>query len=396
MKRSIRIGSSFRTGAMALAISCSLAHAGPADAYDSANLTPNTWSQLSVPAPVPNFRGWNQGVYNPRDHTLMHYDGFVDAQHPYTIYSNCMWSYDFVTNKFTVKTVSYLHGGQNPSDWYPVSPCDPPCQTVHPFDRHPYGGITYDTQDDVMILFGGVNARSGIYDFGDTWAYNPATNTWANMNPSVHPPAREEHCSAYAPSTNQVILFEGSCGSCLDVWAYSYPSNTWTRKDYAGQTLPSPRRTHSMVWVPSLNKIMLFGGKTQDDSAFLGDTWLYDPVTNVWTQVTPSFSPPARLAGGLAYDTRNNVVLLRGGYGSGGEVNDTWVYHPDTNRWESLQPPVTPGLLGRTDWRLAYDQANAVFLLWDSAGTVWAFKYVPAGQGSDTYPPSAVRDLRPH
>jgi galactose oxidase-like protein len=370
-----------------------LAAPRPAGAFDATTLPANTWVKLTTGSPYPSERGWNRGIYNPVDRTIVHYEGFIDAQHPYTIYSNSIWAYDFVSNQFTVKTVSPWHGGTSPSDWYLVASCTLPCESVHPFDRHPYGGLVYDTQDNVMVLFGGVNAESGKYDFDDTWAYSVATNSWTNMNPVIHPAAREEHCMAYAPTTNQAILFKGSCSACSDVWAYSYTTNTWTRKDYTGQVLPSDRRTHSMVWVPSLNRIMLYGGK--DDVNFLGDTWMYDPVNNVWTNVTPTFSPPPRLSAGLAYDTRNRVVLMYGGYGTAAELNDTWVYHPDTNRWEALFPPATPGLLGRTDWRLTYDEANGVFLLWQSATTFWAFKYVPSGGTLDSSAPAAVRDLRP-
>lgn len=370
-----------------------LAPSSPARAFSPADIAPNTWVSLSVPTPVPNERGWNRGVYNPLNRTMILYDGSVDADHPYTIYSNTIWSYDFVANRFTLKTLSPWHGGENPSDWYLVTTCNDPCQWSHPYDRHPYGGFVYDTAADVMVLFGGVNARSGMQLFDDTWVYNPATNSWRDMQPASHPPAREEACMVYAPSSDETIVMDGSCASCGDVWGYKYATNTWTRKDYAGQLLPPGRRTHSMIFIPSLNRVMLFGGKSYDEATFFGDTWLYDAVANQWSNAAPPSTPPGRLAPGLAYDTQNRAVMMFGGYGSGGPLGDTWIYHPDVNRWEQLSPPNSPGALGRNSWRLIYDESDGVFLLWETAATVWAYKYVPSGQPLDAVAPGSVRDL---
>jgi len=376
------------------ALTCVLAHAS-ALAYTLTDLPANNWFKITVSGTYPSFREWNEGVYNSALHSVMLFDGYADASHPYTIYSNSLWTYDFATNAYTLRTLSPYHGGTTPSDWYQVSTCNPPCQWVHPYDRHPYGGFINDTQDNVAILFGGVNAYSGIYEMDDTWAYSPVTNSWTNRNPTTHPSKRSEHAMVYVPTTNEVILFDGYCNTCPDLWSYKYPTNTWTRRDTPGQVLPKGRRTHSMIFLPDQGRVMLFGGKSYDEITLFNDTWLYDPVGNTWSNVSPLLSPAPRLAAGLAYDTRNKVVLMYGGYGANGPVNDTWIYHPDTNRWEALAPIATPGPIGRTAWRLAYDEANGEFLLSDSANVVWAFRYVPSGQALDSIKPSAIRDLRP-
>ena len=45
--------------------------------------------------------------------------------------------------------------------------------------------MVYDTESDVIIMFGGHN---GLKNVGETWVYDFNLNTWTNMEPSVNPP----------------------------------------------------------------------------------------------------------------------------------------------------------------------------------------------------------------
>ena len=48
------------------------------------------------------------------------------------------------------------------------------------------------------------------HQFNDTWAYDPATNTWTDLNPSgAQPPARSMFGMAYDSSKDRVVLFGG-------------------------------------------------------------------------------------------------------------------------------------------------------------------------------------------
>ena len=45
----------------------------------------------------------------------------------------------------------------------------------------------------------------------------------------------------------------------------------------------------------------------------LQDTWIYDYVTNNWTQIFPEGTPPTRMSSAMVYDAVNEKMILFGG-----------------------------------------------------------------------------------
>jgi hypothetical protein len=169
-----------------------------------------------------------------------------------------------------------------------------------------------------VILFGGWN--NGVLN--DTWAYDYASNSWTNRNPTNPPPVRSSHTLAYDASAGKVILFGGTNDVDLlgDTWAYDYATNSWTNRNPANP--PSTRFAHAMAY-NGAGKVILFGGWGSNDR--LNDTWAYDSAANSWSQVSTSPTPPARYGHAMAYDAAAGKVILFGGYNSGSDYyNDTW------------------------------------------------------------------------
>ena len=132
---------------------------------------------------------------------------------------------------------------------------------------------------------------------------------------------------AYDPASGQVILFGGETvdGDVFgDTWAYDPASNTWTELDPAGD-LPSPRSGHAMVYDSLGARMILFGGWGGDFG--LDDTWAYDPAANTWTELTPAGDrPPGRDAFSMAYDSFTGRVVMFGGWDDETDRGDTWVF----------------------------------------------------------------------
>ncbi len=187
------------------------------------------------------------------------------------------------------------------------------------------------------ILFGG---ETTVGPANDTWVYERTTNTWTELSPSGPLPSpRQGQAMVYDPANGQVIMFggQGSAGYMNDTWAYDPAANTWTNLNPSGQ-LPSARVYHSMAFDPVSGKVILFGGFGGAPD-FLFDTWAYDPSANTWTQLHPSGSvPPARDLSAMAYDPPTAKMILFGGLGTGGDLNDTWAYDPAANSWTNLNP----------------------------------------------------------
>jgi N-acetylneuraminic acid mutarotase len=242
--------------------------------------------------------------------------------------------------------------------------------------------MVYDSSAGRVILFGGWDDDDDA-DLGDTWAYDPAANTWTNLNPTGNvPPARSVHSMVYDEAADKVILFGGwdySAGNSLnDTWAYDPSANTWTNLKPRG-TVPSGRYFSSMVYDESQGKVILFGGYDNHDIS-ADDTWVYDFAANTWTELTPAgASPSARVAHRMVYDSTQGKVILFGGYDEGADAyfDDTWIYDSAANTWTELSPAgASPS--ARSGHCMVYDSAEAELILfggWDGnlCGDTWAY-----------------------
>ena len=219
-------------------------------------------------------------------------------------------------------------------------------------------GVAYESSNDSMIMFGGINSTS---IFGDTWAYDPVANRWTDLAPPGAVPSKRYGPSmAYDPNTHQVMLFGGidDQASRSDTWAYDPVANTWTELKPSGEALSA--RAATMVYDPVTRRMILFGGvywrSTSSEELTLNDTWAYDPVANTWTELKPSGEvPSARAAYAMAYDYSKRLVILFGG-NDPNDLGETWGYDPAVNKWTALKPSGTLPPT-RMSSSMAYDPA---------------------------------------
>ncbi|MCX5973796.1 MAG: hypothetical protein NTU59_03810 [Coprothermobacterota bacterium] len=185
-----------------------------------------------------------------------------------------------------------------------------------------------------VLLFGGYYYASGDHYLNDTWLYNTATNRWSQVSASLTPTARYQH--AMATTASGVLLFGGyyyASGDHYlnDTWLYNTATNSWSQV-FTSST-PTARWGHVMAATPA--GVLLFGGYYYaNGDHYLGETWLFNTSTNTWVQITGSPSTPtARRYHAMAATVSG--VLLFGGYGSSGSLDDTWLFTP------ALVPTIT-------------------------------------------------------
>ncbi len=95
------------------------------------------------------------------------------------------------------------------------------------------------------------------------------------------------------------------------------------------------------------------------------------PVS-LWTQIQPSGSlPPARVRHAAAYDSTNDRLIIFGGSGASGVLNDLWVLSNATGTrgaaaWTQLNPAGPPPA-ARYSARVAYDAATGRLILFGGA-----------------------------
>ena len=117
---------------------------------------------------------------------------------------------------------------------------------------------------------------------------------------------------------------------------------------------------------------MLFGGYGTND-VNLGDTWLWDGVT--WTQQFPRVSPPPRAwdTEGMAYDPATETIVMFGGSGDSGYLNDTWEWNGKTKTWTERFPVSSPP--PRHGAPLTYDAASGTVVLFGGDENVFVLVY---------------------
>ncbi len=205
--------------------------------------------------------------------------------------------------------------------------------------------MVYDSESDRFILFGGVDITDGR-ELYETWAYDLNTNTWTAMNPAQHPAGRNWSQMAYIPTIDRVLLFSGWSGDTAvlseptgDTWLYDYNHDTW--EQLRPPSVPARRHFASLVYMSSVDRVLLYGGQTREGGPFLSDLWTFDPTTLNWEELHPATDPGKRGEYCMAYDSKADKVVLFGGGGTsmGGPYTDeTWLYDPQANTWTNVTP----------------------------------------------------------
>jgi N-acetylneuraminic acid mutarotase len=225
-----------------------------------------------------------------------------------------------------------LARGSDQGTWIKLHPAGtpPPARLVH--------AMVYEPSLGRLIMTGGCNADNSKY-FADTWAYDPSARAWTDLNPAGPVPAGGTgQTLVYDPSTQKVILFggKGETGPSNETWTYTPGTNSWDKLDPSGGT-PSPRSAHSMVYDSVTRRLIMFGG--WNETTCFNDTWAYDPVQNEWTRIdVEGPKPDTRWGHAAAYDETTGRVIIFGGWNETTCFNDTWAYDPVAHTWEQLQP----------------------------------------------------------
>ena len=247
----------------------------------------HAWLRLD-PEGGPPWRSNHSMVYDPTRKKVLLFGG-----DDFTRSYNDLWEFDFEQNTWT--------------ELFPENPPDA---------RHMHG-MAYDTEQNVVIVFGGRRTDGGD-SFDDTWEYNHTANAWRPLGPEHSPPTQDHVKMTYDASRARTILFVGSIDHSTEnvgTWAYDYVANDWSKLD----TKSSPTGDHgSFLYNPNAGKIILFGNSEESD---VMETWMFDCATDDWTQLSATKQPSYREHFGMAYNDVHDVYLLAGGYPN----NNNWL-----------------------------------------------------------------------
>lgn len=219
----------------------------------------------------------------------------------------------------------------------------------------PRGGacVAWDSTRGKLVVFGGDTGGATPTLLGDTWEWDPTSNTWTNVMPATSPSPRRWAAMAHDPNTGGMLLFGGETAVGSPVQA---PSNetwrllggTWTQ--LSPVNVPPGRRLHSLVTRSNFGDVLLCAGDDASTSPVTRwlDVWTW--AGSDWTAVnTGGTFPHGTTANQAIYDPLRQRVVLQGGQGisvpntaGGGQYGDLYGGSPSTwcsefdclsNRW---------------------------------------------------------------
>ena len=182
--------------------------------------------------------------------------------------------------------------------------------------------MAYDSQNRRMFMTGGWrNDLGGPGTAVDVWALDltSATPSWTPITPVGTPPVGRAFASlVYDPSDNRLILYGGEDqGSRYpDVWSLSLTGTpTWTQLTPTG-TPPAGRSRHGAIYDPVRDQMVIFGGSSLVFPYFGNDVWALSlSGAPAWSQLSPAGTPPSRRQGmAVALDAPRDRMIVFGGH----------------------------------------------------------------------------------
>ena len=282
------------------------------------DLDTQRWKEINVsPAPTPRL---SPGlVYDPSHHQLILFGGYTNKGRVHDT-----WLFDL--NNF---------------EWEEITPA------LSPSARSDMG-MAYDKSNQIVVMFGGYCLEHQRDYCKDTWIFDPAAQTWSEMDPETSPPVMYGQTLDYDSENDQFLLWGGhmsdidggnmsSAGYNDSVWSYSVADNQWLEIPPGNQSHPTARYWHQTAYVSGYPGLLVFGG--DGGYSILADTWLFDLESESWTRKRSDLTPPARIVGSAVYSSEYGQVILFGGLDNDySNLNDTWVYLDITGEWEQISP----------------------------------------------------------
>ncbi len=171
------------------------------------------------------------------------------------------------------------------------------------------------------------------------------------------------------------------------VAAQPVPAHASNWKKLSPATSPSNRFYAAMAYDPVSQKVVLFGG--EGDNGNLNDTWTFDGTN--WTQVTTPVAPPVRNGATMAFDVPTQKLVMFGGFDVHKFLKDTWVWDGATSTW--TQMVMKHGPPNATGPELFTDPVTGSAMMF---GGYNAFKKIPAYNNTWKWTGTSWQKLNPN
>ncbi len=243
--------------------------------------------------------------------------------------------------------------------------------------------ICFDSRSDRLVVRGASGGGHGwlftreqALRQSSPWTYDPAADRWIPMRAPTPPGFGISHLVAFDRRHGVVLGLARKGGG---VWAYETGANRWTEAPTGEGARPEKLQT---VAYDARRGRMLFAGQS--------GLWSYSLDEGTWTDLKPSGTTPDKGCEPLVYDAANDAALLFAPGHGGAAVH---AYDPEKNAWS---PAESQGMRpDYTNWDAVFDERSNVVVVCggevaDSPGSptareTWTYRYGP-GSGAPRPP----------
>jgi hypothetical protein len=225
------------------------------------------------------------------------------------------------------------------------------------------------------------------------WSYDLETNLWRNLRPFPTVPLSPLRCASWAEENEVAVIFGGE-GSSAGTLVYDPFTNTWTEMKPTLQ--PAFRSGGNMTYHADRKIHLLFGSQFGDEPG----TWAYDLRKNEWTDLKPAASPPTKENDAvIKYDAGSKAVIAivkktEGKDEQATHTLETWSYDAAANVWKRMNPDREPDRTGnRCRVLMAAPELNLIFLencpSKPREQQLWSYRMGPAPRRAPALRPEA-------
>jgi hypothetical protein len=139
-----------------------------------------------------------------------------------------------------------------------------------------------------------------------------------------------------------VILLSGVAATDCSTKAAAQSASGWQWQNMTPSqgAAPDARAYGTAIYDPIGQQVIIFGG--MGDRGFLNDLWAFDLATRSWIRLNPTGTPPAPRRGHNAiYDPVGHQMVIWAGQGNG-FFNDTRTLDLTTLQWRDVSPSTRP------------------------------------------------------
>ncbi len=183
-----------------------------------------------------------------------------------------------------------------------------------------YPAAAYDPLDNVVVMSGGAS-NSGKKN--GTWLLHDHGNgsySW-ELAATGGPGDKYGHSMVWDPTREVVVAFGGYSNQ-----TYEWDGQQWTflfPEDPEAPGLPKTRRDQALAAVPDRESVVLFGGRRNKGGDEYNDAWEWDGVTWERLEIADPDGdgmPTGRYGHGMALESWSGDLLMYGGSSNGDEL----------------------------------------------------------------------------